>query len=87
MEEDSLWTGHVRLRLGKKIQERTYKVFTFGMFHKAMTVTANRGATEAAKMQVVYFTSCWLVFHESNNIKMSLNRESTYRRLYMKLER
>ncbi|XP_055305654.1 UPF0415 protein C7orf25 homolog isoform X2 [Sitodiplosis mosellana] len=50
IEENSLWSGNVKLRLGKKIQHRTYKVFTFGMYHKAITVTANKGAAEAAKM-------------------------------------
>lgn len=52
IEENSLWSGNVKLRLGKKIQQRTYKVFTFGMYHKAITVTANKAAAEAAKMQV-----------------------------------
>ena len=52
VDENSLWTRNVKLRLGKKIQQRTYKVFTFGMYHKAITVTANKGAAEAAKMQV-----------------------------------
>lgn len=52
IDENSLWTRNVKLRLGKKIQQRTYKVFTFGMYHKAITVTANKGAVEAAKMQV-----------------------------------
>lgn len=52
IEENSLWSGNVKLRLGKKIQHRTYKVFTFGMYHKAITVTANKAAAEAAKMQV-----------------------------------
>lgn len=62
MEEISIWSENTfshadELRLGKKIQKRTYKIFTFGMFHKAMTVTANKGAIEAAKMQVYTYTT------------------------------
>lgn len=53
-DEHSVWSKN-KLRLGKKIHERTFKIFTFGMFHKAKTVTANKGAIEAAKMQVCCF--------------------------------
>lgn len=69
-EEKSLWSllGCERLRLAKKIQNRTYKIFSFGMYHKAITVTANKGAIEAAKMQVTHlniilFINC---FNELN---------------------
>lgn len=50
-EENSVWSQQ-KLQSGKKIQKRSYKIFTFGMFHKAITVTANKGFVEAAKMQV-----------------------------------
>lgn len=51
-QESSLWSNNVKLCLGKKIQKRTFNIFTFGLFHKAITVTANKGAADAAKMQV-----------------------------------
>lgn len=41
-----------KLQLSGKIRDRTYKIITFGLHHKAITVTANKGAIEAAKMQV-----------------------------------
>lgn len=50
-EENSVWQG-IRLRLGKKIRERTYKIFAFGMYHKALTVTANKRAIDAILAQV-----------------------------------
>lgn len=50
-EVNSVWSGR-KLSLGKKIQKRTNDIFTFGVYHKAVTVTANKGAIEAAKMQV-----------------------------------
>ncbi|XP_031632321.1 UPF0415 protein C7orf25 homolog [Contarinia nasturtii] len=51
-EEEFLWSSQKsRLCLAKKIQNRTYKIFSFGMYHKAFTVTANKSAIEAAKMQ------------------------------------
>lgn len=50
-EEKLIWSGR-KLSLGKKIQIRTKKIFTFGVYHKAITVTANKSAIEAAKMQV-----------------------------------
>lgn len=53
-QENSICMSN-KLRLGKKISHRSYKIFMFGMFHKAVTVTANKGAIEAAKMQVNYW--------------------------------
>lgn len=50
-EENSVWEN-CRLKVGGKIRERMFKIITFGMFHRALTVTANKGALEAAKMQV-----------------------------------
>lgn len=42
-----------KLQLSGKIRDRTYKIITFGLHHKAVTITANKGAIEAAKMQVM----------------------------------
>lgn len=50
-QEDSVWSDY-KLRHGKKIQKRSFTIFSFGLYHKALTVTANKGAIEAAKMQV-----------------------------------
>lgn len=51
-EERTLWSVS-KLQVGGKIRERTFNVIAFGLYHKAMTVTANKGAIEAAKMQVL----------------------------------
>lgn len=50
-QEKSLWRV-AKLQVGGKIRERTFNVIAFGLYHKALTVTANKGAIEAAKMQV-----------------------------------
>lgn len=50
-EESLVWSER-KLQMGKKIQKRSYKIFSFGMFHKALSVTANKRFIEAAKMQV-----------------------------------
>lgn len=50
-QEQSLWRT-AKLEVGGKIRERTFNVIAFGLYHKALTVTANKGAIEAAKMQV-----------------------------------
>lgn len=50
-EENALWSMK-QLRIGGKINERTHKIISFGMYRKALTVTANKGAIEGAKMQV-----------------------------------
>lgn len=50
-QEQTLWRV-AKLQVGGKIRERTYNVIAFGLYHKALTVTANKGAIEAAKMQV-----------------------------------
>lgn len=61
-EENLLWSEK-KLRMGKKIQKRSYKIFSFGMYHKAMTVSANKGFIEAAKMQVCslcFISQCYV---------------------------
>lgn len=50
-EENLVWSEQ-KLQMGKKIQKRSYKIFTFGIYHKALTVSANKGFIEAARMQV-----------------------------------
>lgn len=50
-EINSVWPRG-RLGIGGKIRRRMFTIITFGLFHKAITVTANKGALEAAKMQV-----------------------------------
>lgn len=50
-EENIVWLRG-RLSIGGKIRKRMFTIITFGLFHKAITVTANKGAFEAAKMQV-----------------------------------
>lgn len=50
-QKNSVWPRR-RLGIGGKIRERMFTIITFGLFHKAITVTANKGALEAAKMQV-----------------------------------
>lgn len=41
-----------RLTFGGKIKTRSLKIFSFGIVHQAMTVTANEGFIRSAKMQV-----------------------------------
>lgn len=41
-----------RLTFGGKIKTRSLKIFSFGIVHRAMTVTANEGFIRSAKMQV-----------------------------------
>lgn len=41
-----------RLSFGGKIKTRSLKIFSFGIVHQAMTVTANEGFIRSAKMQV-----------------------------------
>lgn len=41
-----------KLQIGGKVQERIYKIISFGLYHKALTVTANKRVIESAKMQV-----------------------------------
>lgn len=41
-----------RLTFGGKIKTRSLKIFSFGIEHQAMTVTANEGFIRSAKMQV-----------------------------------
>lgn len=65
-QEQSLWRV-AKLQVGGKIRERTFNVIAFGLYHKALTVTANKGAIEAAKMQVCHPIYCWLGFQ--NEIK------------------
>lgn len=60
-EENTYWSDH-KLKMGKKITKRTFKIITFGMFHKAITVTANKGAVEAAKKQGIFIPA---VIHEA----------------------
>lgn len=50
-QKETLWR-FAKLQVGGKIRERTFNVIAFGLYHKALTVTANKGAIEAAKMQV-----------------------------------
>lgn len=51
-EENSLWKDNHLLVRGK-IRDRTYQILIFGLYQKALTVTANKGAIEAAKQQVI----------------------------------
>lgn len=60
-EENIYWSDH-KLKMGKKITKRTFKIITFGMFHKAITVTANKSAVEAAKKQGIFIPA---VIHEA----------------------
>lgn len=50
-ERDSIWSGK-KLCLGKKIRQRILTILSFGLFHGAATVTANRAALESARIQV-----------------------------------
>lgn len=57
-----------RLTFGGKIKTRSLKIFSFGIVHQAMTVTANEGFIRSAKMQVrsvlniLYFVCVCFVF-------------------------
>lgn len=51
-EENSVWPRGP-LCIGGKIRKRMFTIITFGLFQKAITVTANKRALEAAKMQVI----------------------------------
>lgn len=46
-----------RLTFGGKIKTRSLKIFSFGIVHQAMTVTANEGFIRSAKMQVGFHAS------------------------------
>lgn len=41
-----------RLTIGGKIKARSLTIFSFGIVHKALTVTANEGFIRSARMQV-----------------------------------
>lgn len=41
-----------RLSIGGKIKPRSLTIFSFGIVHKALTVTANEGFIRSARMQV-----------------------------------
>lgn len=60
-----------------KIRDRTYQILIFGLYHKALTVTANKGAIEAAKQQVImsrnivifnFFFECKILLSQGLNI-------------------
>lgn len=51
-EEQKLLPNISKLQINGKIRPRTFQVFAFGLYHKAITVTANEGALRAARMQV-----------------------------------
>lgn len=41
----------IKLELSAQIKERSRKIFAFGVFHEAVTVTSNNGFKRSAKMQ------------------------------------
>lgn len=68
-EENTLWSGNIKLRSGKKIQNRTFKIFTFGIYHKAITITANKKAADAAKIQVaINFRRLPITYAHNNTV-------------------
>lgn len=43
-----------KLSINGKIKPRSFQIFSFGMYHKAITVSSNEGFVRAAKMQVIF---------------------------------
>lgn len=46
-----------RLQFGGKIKARSVQIFSFGLAHRALTVTANEGFIRSARMQGVHIPS------------------------------
>lgn len=51
-EQQKLLPNLSKLQINGKIRPRTFQVFAFGLYHKAITLTANESAFRAARMQV-----------------------------------
>lgn len=51
-EEEHVVNADLQLNISGQIKFRSLKVFQFGIYHKAMTVTSNHGFLRSAKMQV-----------------------------------
>lgn len=71
-----------KLQISGKIRERTYKIVAFGLHHEAITVTANKGAIEAAKMQGVSIPS---IVHEARALTEQKESSAKAISIYSKL--
>lgn len=71
-ERDSIWSGK-KLCLGKKIRQRILTILSFGLFHGAVTVTANRSALESARKQVNISKFSNLCYNEFSGVELLLN--------------
>lgn len=73
-EVDALWTSN-RLSVAGKIRDRTFHILAFGLHHKALTVTANKGAIEAARQQGMNIPC---VIHEARALSEQKQATATY---------
>lgn len=73
-EVDSLWTANPLSIVGK-IRDRTFQILAFGLHHKALTVTANKGAIEAARQQGMNIPC---VIHEARALSEQKQATATY---------
>lgn len=73
-EVDALWTANP-LSVAGKIRDRTFQILAFGLHHKALTVTANKGAIEAAKQQGMNIPC---VIHEARALSEQKQATATY---------
>lgn len=73
-EVDALWTSN-RLSVVGKIRDRTYHILAFGLHHRALTVTANKGAIEAARQQGMNIPC---VIHEARALSEQKQATATY---------
>lgn len=51
-EQERLACGHSKLKISGQIKVGSLKVFAFGIYHKAITVTSNEAFLRSARMQV-----------------------------------
>lgn len=73
-EIDSLWSLN-RLSVAGKIRDRTFQILAFGLHHKALTVTANKGAIEAARQQGMNIPC---VIHDARALSEQKQATATY---------
>lgn len=73
------------IKFSGKINQRSLKIFAFGMQMKAVTVTSNKAFVRSAKMQVCY-TKSIIINVILIKIKKFLFRESIFQYLHTKPE-
>lgn len=51
-EQEQSAYGYSKLKISGQIKVRSLKIFLFGIYHKAITVSSNEGFVRSARMQV-----------------------------------